>query len=97
MIEMTHSDHWFVIISTIKVSKFQVHEFIREHLAFVEAQRDAGIYISGGPRVPYEGSIVLARAHSREELENLLERDPGMIHGLYSYQVLEYNPRFFQV
>jgi uncharacterized protein YciI len=87
----------FVLITKNKVPKEKVLEFREAHIAFLIAQRAAGVYLASGPKVPYDGGVAIARAENREALVKVIGQDPAYINGVYDYEIIEFIPRYFDI
>jgi uncharacterized protein YciI len=51
-------------------------ELIAEHRAFLQRGYDAGHFLCSGPQIPAQGGFLVARAESREKLQELLSEEP---------------------
>ncbi len=82
----------FIVDLTYTVSLDVVDEHLEAHVAFLEAQYSAGIFVASGRKVPRTGGVILAKAESIDALEVVLEQDPFKRNGLADYAVLEFVP-----
>jgi uncharacterized protein YciI len=82
----------FVIILTYRAELTEIDSALSDHIAWLDEQYDAGVFLVSGRRVPRVGGVILARGLSREELQQRLERDPFHQRGLATYEVVEFVP-----
>ncbi len=62
------------------------------HRAFLQAGYDRGWLLMSGPCAPRIAGIVVARAPSRESLEDFFRADPFLLQGLAKYRYTEFSP-----
>lgn len=65
---------------------------IPAHVAYLDEQYAAGVFLASGRKVPRTGGVILARATDRAELEAVLARDPFARAGAAEYEVVEFSP-----
>ncbi|MBS2022808.1 MAG: GTP cyclohydrolase [Deltaproteobacteria bacterium] len=63
---------------------------MKAHVAFLEEQRAAGVFIAWGRKVPRTGGIILARDLERSALEATMQRDPFVSRGLAQLTITEF-------
>ena len=66
---------------------------MRSHVAFLEKQRKAGVFIAWGRKVPRTGGIILACADSRAAIERIMAGDPFVARRLAETEVTEFLPK----
>lgn len=86
----------FVVILTYKSPIEEVEQYLDEHIAFLDAQYDAGVFIASGRRVPRTGGIILASGVDKEGLVGILALDPFFREGIADYEVHEFIPSKMQ-
>jgi uncharacterized protein YciI len=52
-------------------------DLVPAHRAFLQRGYDAGHFLCSGPQVPPRGGFLLARAESREKLDEILAEEPS--------------------
>ncbi|MEV0402475.1 YciI family protein [Actinoallomurus sp. NPDC050550] len=62
------------------------------HYAYVDRHVAAGTFLLTGRRVPRVGGVILARAASRTEVEQIIAEDPFLGTGAVAYEVIEIEP-----
>lgn len=82
----------FVVLLTYIAPLEAVDRYLAEHREFLERHYAAGNFLLSGRKQPREGGVILATADSRDRLEAILGTDPFCIHGLASYEVVEFLP-----
>jgi uncharacterized protein YciI len=83
----------FVVTLTYAVEPARVRAASDAHLAWVDRQFDAGVFVASGRSVPRTGGVIMARGVSREEQDRLLATDPFAEQALVTYDVKEFEPR----
>ena len=82
----------FVVLLTYKRPIEDVEKFLAEHIEFLNAQYDAGVFMASGRRNPRTGGVILASGVERDVLEQILERDPFKRERIADYEVVEFVP-----
>jgi uncharacterized protein YciI len=68
-------------------------ELIAEHRAFLQRGYDAGHFLCSGPQIPAQGGFPVARAESREKLQELLSEEPyTRANKMRFSRITEFNP-----
>ncbi|WP_433944478.1 YciI family protein [Paenibacillus sp. SN-8-1] len=67
-----------------------VDQYIEEHVQFLEKQYAEKRFIFSGRKVPRTGGVILAKASSREEVEELIQDDPFYKHRVAEYEITEF-------
>ena len=71
----------------------EVDAHLEAHRRFLEKQYAKGVFIASGPRVPRTGGIIIARAASKEALEQIIDEDPFYLNGVATYEIMEFVAR----
>lgn len=82
----------FIISLTYKTSLENVERFIPEHNDFLDQHYTAGNFIASGRKEPRTGGIILANAVSKNEVEEIIRKDPFYIHQVADYEIIEFIP-----
>ncbi|MGG5208543.1 YciI family protein [Chryseobacterium sp. MIQD13] len=82
----------FIISLTYKTSLENVEHFIPEHNDFLEKNYTSGNFIASGRKEPRTGGIIIADAGSKEEVEEIITKDPFYIHQIADYDITEFIP-----
>jgi uncharacterized protein YciI len=82
----------FVISLTYTAPLEEVDFHLAAHREFLSAQYERGAFLMSGRKVPREGGIIIARAGSRAEVEELVRRDPFHRAGVARYDITEFVP-----
>ncbi|CAM1351241.1 YciI family protein [Tenacibaculum ascidiaceicola] len=70
----------------------EVNKYTESHRDYVAKQYEKGKFIIGGPKVPREGGIVLSNSCTKEEVIEILSKDPLIVKGLAEYSLTEFSP-----
>lgn len=81
----------FLLISNYVKPLPEVDRVLPAHREFLERYYAAGTFIVSGPRNPRTGGVIVARAHSRDEVQAILAQDPFFIEGVSEYEILEFS------
>lgn len=82
----------FVVLLTYRRPIDDVEKYLAEHIDFLNAQYNSGVFIASGRRVPRTGGVILASGVEKERLEMILEHDPFKREGIAEYEVIEFVP-----
>lgn len=82
----------FIVELTYKVDLSQVEPYFDGHMAFVKKYFETGHFIASGKKVPRDGGIIFVKASSRDEVVEIVEQDPFVIHDIADYRVVEFLP-----
>lgn len=82
----------YIISLTYKVSIDRIESLIPEHSAFLQEYYDSGQFIASGRKEPRTGGIIIANADSKNEIEQIISKDPFYIHQMADYEITEFIP-----
>ncbi|MGW7412209.1 YciI family protein [Streptomyces sp. NPDC054863] len=80
----------FVLELTYTAPVEQVDALMTEHVAWLDAQYAAGVFLASGRKQPRDGGVILAVAESRAQIEALAASDPFTVGGVCAYRVTEF-------
>lgn len=80
----------FVVLLTYKRPLAEIDRTMRAHVAFLEAEYRAGVFLASGRQVPRTGGVILAMAPDRGALETVMQQDPFIRDGLASFEIVEF-------
>lgn len=80
----------FVIELTYTAPNDRIDSLLPDHVRWLDAQYQAGIFLASGRKVPRDGGIILALGQDRSEIEKLIGTDPLAIAGVADYRVTEF-------
>lgn len=78
----------FVLILTYKAPIEKVIELLEEHNAYLDKHYATGRFIASGPQVPRIGGVILCKADSRQEVEDIIKEDP--FNAVADYRIIEF-------
>ncbi|RUT33422.1 GTP cyclohydrolase [Paenibacillus zeisoli] len=67
-----------------------VDQYIEEHVQFLNKQYEEKRFIFSGRKVPRTGGVILAKTSSKEEVEELIQKDPFYQHKIAEYEIIEF-------
>jgi uncharacterized protein YciI len=82
----------FIISLTYIVPLEQVEAHLAAHRDWLSAQYARGTFLMSGRKVPRDGGIIIAKAASRAEVEELVRQDPFHRAGVARYDITEFVP-----
>nr|WP_281419266.1 YciI family protein [Marinobacterium ramblicola] len=82
----------FIVSLTYKCELSEIDTYLNDHVEYLDRQYAAGVFLASGRKVPRTGGVILARADSRQQLEQILAEDPFSVHNLAEYDVIEFVP-----
>ncbi len=84
---------WFVVSLRYIAPLSVIDAAMRSHVAFLEKQRKAGVFIAWGRKVPRTGGMILASGESRAAIEQIMKGDPFVARRLAEIEVTEFLPK----
>lgn len=82
----------FIIKLNYHKSLEKVDALIPQHVQFLDKYYANGSFLASGRQVPRVGGIILARAGSRDAVEDLIKEDPFYINDIATYDITEFLP-----
>ena len=80
----------FVLLLTYVKPLAEVDALMRDHMAWLNEQYDAGRFLVSGRRIPRTGGVIVARGDDREEIEALAATDPFVSGGVATCEVVQF-------
>jgi uncharacterized protein YciI len=72
-----------------------IEAHLEAHRRFLDYHYATGRFLTSGPQIPRTGGVILVKAASRKELDDVLAEDPFYDEQVASYQVIEFEPTKF--
>ncbi len=82
----------FIVSLTYKADIEDVDKHLDAHVAYLKQEYAAGSFIASGRKVPRSGGVILSSLKDRNELEEILARDPFNQAGVADYSITEFDP-----
>jgi uncharacterized protein YciI len=80
----------FVVVLTYVKPLPEVDRLMRAHVAFLNEQYAARVFIASGRQVPRTGGVILARAPSKDALAAIMARDPFCAAGVATFEIIQF-------
>ena len=80
----------FVLLLTYVKPLAEVDALMRDHMAWLNEQYEAGRFLVSGRRIPRTGGVIVARGDDREEIEALAATDPFVSGGVATCEVVQF-------
>ena len=84
----------FVIKLTYRAPLAEIDRLMPEHVEFLRDCFRGGVFIAGGRQTPRAGGVILARASSREDLDEIMSHDPFVVEKAADYEIIEFRTSF---
>ena len=69
-----------------------IEHYLDAHSGFLEKYYQSGQFILSGRRKPRSGGLILCKASSRREVEQIIAEDPFDKYHLALYEIIEFEP-----
>jgi len=63
---------------------------LEAHVAWLDEQYAAGVFLASGRKNPRDGGVILAVAEDRARIEEIIAGDPFVTAGVCAYRVIEF-------
>ncbi|MET9433827.1 YciI family protein [Streptomyces sp. NPDC006551] len=80
----------FVLELTYTAPVERVDALMEAHIAWLDAQYAAGVFIASGRKNPRDGGVILATGADRSEIEKIAAADPFSVEGVCAYRITEF-------
>lgn len=82
----------FLILLTYIRPLNEIDQAVADHRRFLERHYADGHFLLSGRQEPRTGGVILVKAKSRIEVEELIRQDPFLQEGLAKYEIIEFVP-----
>lgn len=82
----------FVILLNYVKPLSEVDPFVPEHREFLEKHYASGHFLLSGRKQPRTGGVILCRANTRAEVDDIILGDPLHREKVAEYEVIEFLP-----
>ncbi|WNF30606.1 YciI family protein [Streptomyces sp. C11-1] len=80
----------FVLELTYTAPVERADALMEEHIAWLDEQYAAGVFIASGRKHPRDGGVILAVGDDRAAIERIASADPFAAHGVCAYRITEF-------
>ena len=80
----------FVLLLSYVKPIEEVDALMRDHVAWLREQYEAGRFVVSGRRMPRTGGVIVARGDDRREMEDIAARDPFVTGGVATVEVIHF-------
>jgi uncharacterized protein YciI len=82
-----------LIITSVYLKPIEVvDKFIQEHRDFLDTYYKKGLFLASGRKATGDGGVILAKGATKEEIIQILTKDPFSREGISMYTVIEFSP-----
>lgn len=83
---MSKTSHIVIVELTYTTDDLsKIDALLDSHMAFIDRQYEAGLFLASGPKVPRVGGVILATTDNRDALKAVMEQDPFYVEGVADY------------
>ncbi|MDA8090613.1 MAG: YciI family protein [Nitrospiraceae bacterium] len=82
----------FIVSLEYKKPLAEVDSHLPAHIEYLKAQYKAGNFLLSGRKNPRTGGIILSNVKTKENLDQILKRDPFYQHQVADYDIIEFEP-----
>lgn len=80
----------FLLLLTYNAPVEKIDELMDEHIAWLDEQYAAGIFLASGRKVPRTGGVILAVGVDHDGLEAIATADPFWREGVAGFEIVEF-------
>jgi uncharacterized protein YciI len=80
----------FVLLLSYTRPTAEVDALMRDHVAWLQRQYDAGRFVVSGRRIPRTGGVIVARGDDRGEIEEIAAGDPFVTGGVATVEIVQF-------
>lgn len=67
-----------------------------EHREHLKRHYENGDLVCSGPQNPRMGGVIVSNHSSKDSVVKMMQADPFTLHGVASYEIVEFSPTRFQ-
>lgn len=82
----------FLILVTYTKPIEEIDAHLVAHREYLDEGYRNNYFVVSGPRKPRTGGIIISQLSDRAQLEAILKNDPFHIHGVATYEIVEFTP-----
>ena len=82
-----------LIITSVYLKPMEVVEkFLQEHRDFLDTYYKIGLFLASGRKATGDGGVILAKGATKDEIVQILKKDPFSREEISAYTVIEFSP-----
>lgn len=85
----------FLIYANYSYGLEIVDKYLEEHRAFLDKYYEKNKLVFSGSRVPRTGGVIICKAETRMEVQEILSEDPFYKNKAVEYEIIEFNATKF--
>ncbi|MBI2707083.1 MAG: GrpB family protein [Proteobacteria bacterium] len=85
----------FIVLLHYKVPLEDIDPYRSAHMEFLKEGYAKNVFIASGRMYSDKGGVILSPLTRRGEFEDILKKDPFMLHGLATYEIIGFDPSLF--
>lgn len=82
----------FIINLTYVKELKEVDDYLAPHIGYLNKYYEEGNFICSGRKNPRDGGVILCNAKSKEEVDEIIKKDPFYKNGIATYDITEFLP-----
>lgn len=80
----------FILELTYIAPAERVDAVLADHVAWLDKQYEAGVFLASGRKVPRDGGVIVAVGEDRAALEAVVATDPFAVEKVADYRIVEF-------
>ena len=80
----------FILELTYIAPAERVDAVLADHVAWLDKQYEAGVFIASGRKVPRDGGVIVAVGEDRAAIEAIVATDPFAVEKVADYRIIEF-------
>ncbi|HRK97618.1 MAG: GTP cyclohydrolase [Alphaproteobacteria bacterium] len=82
----------FVVLVNYLKPIEEVERVVVPHRTYLDELYAQGVLLASGPKIPRTGGVLLAKGMDKQELWEMLQKDPFCTQGIAEYTMIEFDP-----
>lgn len=82
----------FVLLLTYRAPLERIDELRPAHVAYLQEQYDAGVFLVSGRQRPPVGGVIITGDADRADIDRIIATDPYVTEGVAEYTIVEFGP-----
>lgn len=82
----------FIVSLNYKSALEEVDKHLKAHIDYLKQEYANGHFVASGRKIPRTGGVILSCVKNKDELKQILERDPFNSAGVADYEIIEFAP-----
>ena len=85
----------FIVLLKYSAPLDRIDAFRKRHMEFLDKFYSQNTFIASGPQSPRSGGIIIAKAYSKTEMQEIIQQDPFVVNNLATLDIIEFTATKF--